>query len=440
MPWVASMTAQETNRHIVQALGLGAAPSLAASALLTAARQALNGEPSWAWWVPGRIEVLGKHTDYAGGHVLNCATDVGMIAVARPRRDGAVRVISANQVIEVPLATTATGSGGMSTYIAAVARRLARHFPGINTGIDLSISANLPAAAGMSSSSALVIAVHLALAAANRLNERPEYRADLATNEDLVPYLGCHENGAGYRRFVGEAGVGTSGGSQDHAAILCSQAGRLNHWSFSPFHRLATVEWPQNVILTVAVSGVLAEKTAAACEHFNRVADRVRAAVALWNTASGRNDASIGAAMLACGGSAVLAKIHDSDLHQRAEQTVIETTEIVPGAVSALATGDLARFGALTARSQAMAVSHLHNQVPETIALVAIAKDHGAVAASAFGAGFGGAVWAAFQRDDHHAEAWIADYRQRFPQHPSAALYHITPGPGATALELDLGR
>lgn len=433
---MAFMTAQDSDQQIIHALGLGAAPSLAASTLLGAARQALNGEPQWAWWVPGRIEVLGKHTDYAGGQVLNCATDVGMVTVARPRRDGLVRVISAHQVIEVPLAISATGSGGMSTYIAAVARRLARHFPGINTGIDLSISANLPAAAGMSSSSALVIAVHLALAAANRLSERPEYRADLGTHEDLVPYLGCHENGAGYRRFVGEAGVGTSGGSQDHAAILCSQAGRLNHWSFSPFHRLATVEWPANLILTVAVSGVLAEKTAAACEHFNRVADRVRAAVAMWNTASGRNDASIGAAILACGGTAVLAEIDDPDLRQRAEQTIIETTDIIPAAVTALAASDFARFGALTARSQAMAVSHLLNQVPETIALVASAQDHGAVAASAFGAGFGGAVWAAFQRGDHRADAWIADYRQRFPQHPSAALYHIAPGPGATALEL----
>ena len=430
------MTMPNVDLKIAQTLGLGTAPTQAASELLTASRQALNGEPQWAWWVPGRIEVLGKHTDYAGGHVLNCATDCGMMTVARPRRDAVVRVVSNNHVIEVPLATSATGSGGMSTYIAAVARRLARHFPGMSTGIDVSISSNLPPAAGMSSSSALVIAVHLALTAANRLRERAEYRADLATDEDLVPYLGCHENGAGYRSFVGEAGVGTSGGSQDHAAILCSRAGQLNHWSFSPFHRLATVAWPQNLILAVTVSGVLAEKSAAACEHFNRVADRVRAAVASWNKASGRNDASIGAAIIACGGAAVLEKIHDPDLHQRAEQTVIETTDIVPGAVAALNTGDLAKFGALTARSQALAVNNLHNQIPETMALVAIAKDHGAVAASAFGAGFGGAVWAAFRREDHRAEAWIGEYRRRFPQHTTAMLYHITPGPGATALEL----
>ncbi|HEX3134308.1 MAG TPA: galactokinase, partial [Planctomycetota bacterium] len=279
--------------------------------------------------------------------------------------------------------------------------------------------------------------VHLALAKANQLRKRPEYRAGLAGKKDLVPYLGCHKNGASYRQFTGEAGVGTSGGSQDHAAILLSRAGQLNQWSFSPFHRLGTVAWPDDLVLTVAVSGVLAEKTSAARAHFNRVADRARAAATAWNLATGRSDASIGAAAIACGASAVLSAITDADLRLRAEQTIIETTEVVPGAVAALAAGDLARFGALTVRSQAMAGTHLQNQIPETIALVASAHLHGAVAASAFGAGFGGAVWAAFRRGHDGADAWIADYRRRFPQHSSvASLHRITPGPGAIALGL----
>lgn len=431
------MSAVATDLSVVRGLGLNAEATERTATLLTQARVALGAEPTWAWWVPGRIEVLGKHTDYAGGQVLNCATDVGLVVVARPRRDSVVSVRSNGQTVELPLAVSAVGQGGMATYIAAVARRLARHFPGIGTGVDIGIAANLPAASGMSSSSALVIAVHLALAEANRLRERAEYRAGLSGEEDLVPYLGCHENGAGYRQFTGEAGVGTSGGSQDHAAILLSRAGQLNQWSFSPFHRLGTVAWPADLVLTVGVSGVLAEKTAATRAHFNRVADRVRAAAAAWNAATGRSDASIGAAMLACGGPVVLATLTDPDLRLRAEQTIIETTEIVPGAVAALAAGDAARFGALTARSQAMAGTHLMNQVPETIALVAGAHVHGAIAASSFGAGFGGAVWAAFRRGDDGSAAWLADYRRRFPQHAGAAtLHHITPGPGATALGL----
>src|SRR3954469_11127256 len=45
-----------------------------------------------AWWVPGRIEFLGKHTDYAGGRSLVCATERGFAVVARPRADDKVRV------------------------------------------------------------------------------------------------------------------------------------------------------------------------------------------------------------------------------------------------------------------------------------------------------------------------------------------------------------
>ncbi len=421
---------------VVHALGLGPTATTRAASLLGQARAALAGEPRWGWWVPGRIEVLGKHTDYAGGNVLNCATDVGLVAVGRPRSDAVVRVRSAGQVVKVPLSIDAAGTGGMSTYVAAVARRLARHFPGLATGIDLAIAANLPAASGMSSSSALVIAVHLALSAANDLRGRQEYRA-LTSDEDLVPYLGCHENGAGYRQFVGEAGVGTSGGSQDHAAILLSRAGRLNQWSFAPFQRVGTVVWPEDLVLTVGVSGVLAEKSAAARGLFNRVAERARAAVTAWNHASGRDDASIGAAILSCDARTILAAIADPDLRRRAEQTVIETTEIIPAAVIALEAGDVSRFGALTARSQALAETHLLNQVPETIALVALAKDQGAVAASAFGAGFGGAVWAAFPRGGDRADAWLSAYRRLFPQHADGAhLHRITPGPGATALQM----
>ncbi|HEX3133143.1 MAG TPA: galactokinase family protein, partial [Planctomycetota bacterium] len=222
------MSVVANDLSVVRGLGLNTEVTERIAALLTQARQALGEEPTWAWWVPGRIEMLGKHTDYAGGQVLNCATDVGLVVVARPRRDAAVSVRSNGQSVELPLAISAIGQNKMSTYIAAVARRLARHFPGISTDVDLGIGANLPAASGMSSSSALVIGVHLALAEANQLRERPEYRAGLAGEEDLVPYLGCHENGASYRQFTNKAEVGTSGGSQDHTAILLSHTNQLN--------------------------------------------------------------------------------------------------------------------------------------------------------------------------------------------------------------------
>src|SRR6476660_8036731 len=46
--------------------------------------------PEWAWWVPGRIEIFGKHTDYAGGRSLVAAVPRGFALVAAPRSDDVV--------------------------------------------------------------------------------------------------------------------------------------------------------------------------------------------------------------------------------------------------------------------------------------------------------------------------------------------------------------
>src|SRR6187431_2490428 len=47
-------------------------------------------EPRWAWWIPGRIEIFGKHTDYAGGRSLVAAVPRGFAIVAAPRDDGVI--------------------------------------------------------------------------------------------------------------------------------------------------------------------------------------------------------------------------------------------------------------------------------------------------------------------------------------------------------------
>ena len=421
----------------LQAAGLVAPAVAGAIQLHGQALSALGREAEFAWWVPGRIEVLGKHTDYAGGRVLNCATDLGLVVLAAPNTVGRVRVISSGRRSELPLGEAVAAQTGSETYIATVVRRLARHFPSLETGVDISIAANLPAAAGMSSSSAFITGLHLAIVAVNRLAARTPYRNTITSQEDLVQYLGCHENGAAFRALSGDHGVGTAGGSQDHAAVVLSLAGRLNDWSFNPFHRLASVAWPAALRLAVVVSGVAAEKTAAAQAHFNRVSGRAQGALSAWNQASGRQDASLGAALARVGADTLLAGIADADLNRRAAQFIAETRDIVPGAVAALDSGDLGGFAALVARSQQLAERHLENQISETTALVRLAQEHLAVAASAFGAGFGGAVWAAFT-SERGPEDWLAAYRTRFPEHRAAASLHlIHPGPGATALHGD---
>ena len=121
------------------------------------------------WWIPGRLEVFGTHTDYAGGHTLVCAVPRGFAIVARRRIDNVVHVVDALRQQDVSLIAEDVRDGahqGWRRYVAAVCRRLTKNFPGARLGADIVLASDLPRASGMSSSSALVIGVATALAAA----------------------------------------------------------------------------------------------------------------------------------------------------------------------------------------------------------------------------------------------------------------------------------
>jgi len=119
----------------------------------------------------------------------------------------------------------------------------------------------------------------------------------------------------------------------------------------------------------------------------------------------------------------------------RFDQFVEESTVIIPAAGDALARGDVATFGDLVDRSQHRAESLLGNQVPETVMLARSARELGALAASAFGAGFGGSVWALVEepRAASFAARWEAGYRGAFPQ-VSPAFLVTGAGPAAGKL------
>ena len=132
-----------------------------------------------AFWVPGRIEVLGKHTDYAGGRSLICAAEHGFVVAAVPRADDRVQVLDVARGGRVWLALDPAlpdPAEPWARYPATVLRRVARNFPEARRGADLAFLSDLPAASGMSSSSAFMVAVFLAVADVNRLREAEQYR------------------------------------------------------------------------------------------------------------------------------------------------------------------------------------------------------------------------------------------------------------------------
>jgi len=375
--------------------------------------------------VPGRLEVLGKHTDYAGGRSLLAVIERGIAVAVTPREDAVVRVRDVGEMpgeVEFPFSPDLTPAiGEWSNYPMTVARRIARNFPGPLTGAEIAFASDLPSAAGLSSSSALVVAIFWALSAVNAFRERAEYRAAIMSPEDLAGYLGAIENGSAFKSLAGDQGVGTAGGSEDHTAILCARPDQLVAYSFAPIRFERVVPVPDGHVFAIAVSGVRAPKTGAARERYNRASALADALLRVWRAATHREDVSLGAALASDRGAAdtlrdairrgeVPEGVAREELLRRLDHFELESVRLIPSALEALAAGDLQAFGEIVDRSQRGAEELLGNQVPETVDLQRRARRLGAVAASAFGAGFGGSVWALVERERARgfAEEWVA--------------------------------
>lgn len=383
---------------------------------------------SLGWFVPGRIEVLGKHTDYAGGRSLLCTAERGICVVASERTDSKVRITDASRMLSTEFELSPDlqmAPYGWIVYPQTVARRVARNFHGSLKGADIALGSDLPAAAGMSSSSALVTAIFTALTAVNDLEARDEYKAAIRSPEDLAAYLGCIENGQSFRSLAGDLGVGTFGGSEDHTAIQCCRPGSLSQFSFCPIHSEGTVDLPDTHTYAIASSGISAQKTGSAREKYNRVSLAAQAVLEICREKLDSELPSLEAAARQNSADKVREAIRLStrqdfsaqELLARFDQFYTESEEIIPKSVAALRQRRWGEFGSLVDRSQRGAEEGLCNQVPETIALARIARTLGADAASAFGAGFGGGVWALIAKAEaeHFTSQWQSEYAKQFP-------------------------
>jgi galactokinase len=396
-----------------------------------------------AFFVPGRIEVLGKHTDYAGGRSLTAASDHGVLVLAVPREDDVLRVRDLRQRSEARIKIGVEGSSvgpSWKRYPETVVRRLCRDF-GTVSGTDVIFESDLPVAAGMSSSSALLISVYQPLALFSELPDRERYRKEIDSLEDLASYLGALENGRAFGSLSGGGGVGTFGGSEDQTAILCSRPGQLNRYSYAPVRLEGREPWPSDWSLVVAVSGVRASKAGRQKDSYNRLSLLASSAVEVWNRATGSKAPHLAEVLKEADSGEVRtvlgAQDHRSfsrrELCRRLDHFVEESEGIVPAAWAAISGADEEIFGRLCARSQSLAEELLDNQVRETSFLAREATEQGAFAASAFGAGFGGSVWAAVPRGEapEFLDRWQKRYVACFPEHETSAEFLVSAVSGA---------
>lgn len=438
------------------AAGLSAAEARRKGELFVSIDAALSASPATPagparrWFVPGRIEVVGKHTAYAGGRSLFCAVGRGFCVAAAPRADRTVRIVDVGRGLtcEVLLDARAEPEGeGWAVYARTVASRIAQNFPGELRGADIALASDLPRASGLSSSSALVVSLFTALAAVNSLERHPAYAANIRSREDLGAYLGGVENGRSFGSLEGGRGVGTLGGSEDHTAILCASAGQIVQYLFCPTRRERAIPLDKDWIFVVASSGIPADKSGDARERFNRLPLAAAAIRDLWNRSANRSDATLFAAATAFpeAGERIrnllrvipVPGFSSEALVGRLDQFLAESLEIVPAVGDLLARREFVLAGAPVDRSQEMGQRFLGNQIPETVSLATSARRLGAAAASAFGGGFGGSVWALVKRDDSESfrRRWAESYTAEFP-HPTQRSRFFTTRPGPSVVEL----
>jgi galactokinase len=586
-------------------------------------------------WIPGRIEVMGKHTDYAGGNSLVCATarrgmamvstfigtddskdDEELIAKttatltsitvntakgncesdsksnhdndnARTMKVTIVSVLPQGMNHHATSTTTApydvegrtvvhhtiilsdksqvqddedecdatTRPNDWTIYPTAVIQRLHHNFglyPNCGTvsgdgdggHLLIAISSNLPPASGLSTSSALVTGLFLAVNSHIQLSSSDRFRSAIGDVDDkdtiynLSTYLGNIENGRDYiyNNVVLEGtihgGVGTFGGSEDHAAILLGKIGEFRLLSFCPTRPTtidmmpvnsdsmmdenenvplypivgtidSVVRLPADVTFVIAYSGIKAEKagsadgSSVASVGYNSASELARFGLMAYIAGGSGEDRkerfdniitladairwerkrkpSASFLDIRCEISKrIMAGASLSDdrgdeysnsLVQRFVHFYNESEYLVPAAAYALSHKKYDLLGAVVDASHRGAVNLLNNQTVETawLPLWARGKENTlqmnplhvvdtdyitceanngprikALAASAFGAGYGGSCWALVYRHESHAfvQQWQTAYEEKFPASEQCIdfvreFFVTDPGPGA---------
>ena len=328
--------------------------------------------------VPGRVNLIGEHIDYHNLAVVPMAIDRHIKVRWQRLDERRIRASSAAEQTRCDFHWIPTlqpsASGDWCNYVKAAVQTVAGAWR-LSDGIHVSIASNLPSAAGLSSSSALLTAITLALLKANGID---------ATFEELMKVLP-----------EGEHFVGTRGGAMDHAAVLAARQGCALLVKFDPISA-EPIPIPADWRFLVAHSMVMSRKSAGAREAYNRIR----------------------------------ASRHVPEIARHVDGEV----QRVAGAVQALRTDDLAAFGEILFASHRSLRDDLQVSCPELDRIVAIAQQAGAAGARLTGAGFGGCAIAIAYGDrilDVRAALEREFYREREKFDADQHLFEITASDGA---------
>jgi galactokinase len=421
---------------------------------------------------PGRVNLIGEHTDYSGLPVLPVAIDRSTIVVAAPRSTGEIVLRNAERAypprsFRLERTIAPHPSGDWANYVKAAVQGVIDHFSGRGMAIDrlrgasFAIEGRVPAAAGLSSSAALTVSSALAFMAANDLEQPAIETAAMVARSEWY--------------------VGTMAGGMDQAASLMGRRDHAMLIEFNPL-RVVAVRMPSDAALVVADSREAADKSGKVRPEYNRRVAECSLAARILGRALGVGQARILGDIVREGGSrsasdlvAVLAAAAPAHLQadlgeaarllgtrrselahelpgagttaldparplevlRRARHVLGETARVYEAA-AALRAGRLTDMGALMNASHESLRSDFECSTPRLDRMVEIARRGGALGARLTGAGFGGSIVALCRSDDAASviESLDRDYYAPLGIDPEGARAVLHAAAGAATLEL----
>ncbi len=364
--------------------------------------------PIGVFSAPGRVNLIGEHTDYAGGFVMPAAIDFATVAAISPRTDGKVSIYSANfdEKVEHRLdAIPAKGRSHWSDYplgVLSVALAQGIQVP----AFSLSITGDVPIGAGLSSSASIEVATLAALLAhAHATLPKPEM-AKLAQRA---------ENGY----------VGANTGIMDQFIACC---GKRDHALLLDCRSLQSKLAPIPATLALVICNTMVKHSHAGGEYNTRRAE-VEQATAILRSHRPEIQLLRDAApqdLEQWGGEMPL------NVLKRARHIITDSLR-AEAAAAALDRGDLKELGKLMAEAHASYRDDFEASCPEADLMVELAnRQPGLVGARLTGGGFGGCTVNLVE--EQHAPAFVkavgAAYRKKTGIQPDIFLCHAADGVG----------
>lgn len=351
-------------------------------------------------FAPGRVELLGNHTDYNEGFVLSASIPYGIRATGSLRDDGIIRLSTEmggewhhfELVADAPFVRR----GEWTDYPLGVVGALREQ--GITIGgFTAEYVSDLPSGAGLSSSAAMEVSTIMMLEKLLGISLPGIELAKLcrrAENEYVGVKCGILDQ------------VSSLFGKRDHAIFLDCRATTVD-----------TIAFPHDVCLLLIQSGV---PHALVGGEYNERREHCFAAAK-----------HLGVPFLRDASSSLLAESNLPDLERRRAAHIIGENERVLATPDLLAHGDVAAFGRLMSASHESSRVNFENSTPSLDLLVSLAKaTPGVYGARLTGGGFGGAIVALVSRDaaDAAGSSIAAEYERQSGHHAKVLKCDLADG------------